>query len=661
MDIMKKNSMVIVVLFLGISLAWIFFIYFDWLTLFDLKIYDTFLARSPPSLQDTNIVVVEYDDKTAENFQGTISREDMALLIHIIEQDNPRIVALDLFSMSDLLGHHDTSMILETVLANFDNLVYGLGMSVPAFHHGRSIDTASEEYRKIERFLLSPENREHNRHSYQAQQIFTPVYKNYEQSVSVGHLVLKNDFDGTCRRVPVPIAVGEGTMLAFGVQAAVSFLGIPQHTIRMEQGRLYGSMPGAAENSICRLDRDSQMMIRYNDRRDRIKEVSIIDVLAEFKNSGTASITPGQFTGKCVFIGNTSSRSARLVSTPLLAHYPALLVHATVANNVLTRRWIIPVRTGVVVIILACIGLPFIVLLALSGQRLREVSVLTLYPLFAGLTIIAAGYHLLAYRDIAIPVYTCTGYLIVLWFICVVHQYYRYKQHYLMNMIYLQEIQERNTANTLSVMAHQIKGLLNRIGANASVVKQVITDTDGNVRQMLGHITDAVNQLGELSSTILDVEKPDKLAWTRYQLKKELESVIGLIMPRNSALTVEFSLPERMEISADRVRFRQVFLNLAKNAFDAMGKEGTLRIEARQENGTVEIRFCDTGPGIGAKEGRKIFEPYFTTKKNSGGTGFGLPIVKQIVEAHGGTISLNTEAGHGAEFVIRIPQRERNE
>ena len=108
-------------------------------------------------------------------------------------------------------------------------------------------------------------------------------------------------------------------------------------------------------------------------------------------------------------------------------------------------------------------------------------------------------------------------------------------------------------------------------------------------------------------------------------------------------------------VTAVNNQIQQVFINLILNSFDAMPKGGHLTITGRPMNGGVEILFQDNGPGVPVDKQKNIFEPFFSTKE--GGTGLGLTVSYNIVTAHGGTLELLTNHGHGACFRTLLANR----
>jgi signal transduction histidine kinase len=113
------------------------------------------------------------------------------------------------------------------------------------------------------------------------------------------------------------------------------------------------------------------------------------------------------------------------------------------------------------------------------------------------------------------------------------------------------------------------------------------------------------------------------------------------------------TVSEEPTFRIDKNKIERVFINLVKNAIDAMPNGGTITLNCKQANGNVDVTFADTGTGIPEEILPKVFSPLITTKAQ--GMGFGLAICKRIVEAHGGTITVETEKGKGTVFKVSLP------
>jgi signal transduction histidine kinase len=98
---------------------------------------------------------------------------------------------------------------------------------------------------------------------------------------------------------------------------------------------------------------------------------------------------------------------------------------------------------------------------------------------------------------------------------------------------------------------------------------------------------------------------------------------------------------------------RQAITNLLRNAFEAIEDGGEIIVRARTKGDLLGLEVIDTGSGIAESNYERMFRPYFTTKQS--GTGMGLPMVRRIVEEHGGQITFESEEGKGTRFLILLP------
>ena len=125
---------------------------------------------------------------------------------------------------------------------------------------------------------------------------------------------------------------------------------------------------------------------------------------------------------------------------------------------------------------------------------------------------------------------------------------------------------------------------------------------------------------------------------------------------RANTIDIQTDLMDSVPIIAgDQAQLQQVILNLISNAIDAIGKDGTVSVKSRADGSKIRVVITDTGPGIPENMQKKIFDPFFTTKSSGKGTGLGLWISYTIIEKLGGSLTLRSQAGKGAEFTITMP------
>jgi C4-dicarboxylate-specific signal transduction histidine kinase len=158
----------------------------------------------------------------------------------------------------------------------------------------------------------------------------------------------------------------------------------------------------------------------------------------------------------------------------------------------------------------------------------------------------------------------------------------------------------------------------------------------------------------------MDFSKPSQPKLALTDINKSLEEAINLssVTLKKKGIQLEKSLGCDMPLClADHHLIEQVILNLVTNAAQAMEhtkQPKIIQIKTHSENNHVVVTVADSGPGVPPDLKDKIFEPFFTTKSDS--SGIGLSISHRIVSDHGGSLDASTSKWGGAEFVLRLPQ-----
>jgi signal transduction histidine kinase len=134
---------------------------------------------------------------------------------------------------------------------------------------------------------------------------------------------------------------------------------------------------------------------------------------------------------------------------------------------------------------------------------------------------------------------------------------------------------------------------------------------------------------------------------------KSLLSASFELVKKPANIQIVDSSEDNPNIKVDAVKMTRVFVNIIRNAFDAMPNGGTLTTSSKTAGNNLELHFIDTGQGMSQETLSKLWIPLFTTKAK--GMGFGLSICKRIVEAHGGKISAQSAVGKGTTIAITIP------
>lgn len=229
-------------------------------------------------------------------------------------------------------------------------------------------------------------------------------------------------------------------------------------------------------------------------------------------------------------------------------------------------------------------------------------------------------------------------------------------------------------------LAHEIRNPLGAIKGAAQLLTPASTapaeSVPAEAREFLGIIVEEANRLNRVVSQFLDYARPYRGEPQPLDVNEVVRKTAQLVTPPplpSSPDGGEVAPPPPVEVHlqladelprarADAEQLRQVFLNLAINAVQAMPSGGKLTISTalrkpgRRSMPMLEVRFRDTGVGIPAQELKNLFIPFYTTKDK--GTGLGLPISQRIIENHGGTIEVRSRVGVGSTFTVVLPVYE---
>jgi two-component system, NtrC family, sensor histidine kinase HydH len=233
-----------------------------------------------------------------------------------------------------------------------------------------------------------------------------------------------------------------------------------------------------------------------------------------------------------------------------------------------------------------------------------------------------------------------------------------------------QQMKEKDRLAALGEMsaglAHEIRNPLAAIKAAAQYLDPRKLPAED--REFLEILIEEVNRLNGVVTQFLDYSRPLKPSLAPTSVNEVIERTFKLLeaqLPNGVRVALELAdwVPR---VLADAEQLKQVFLNLALNAFQAMPAGGELTVSTRvardelafwregsRRADVVEVRFRDSGPGIPEDARESIFVPFYTTKEK--GTGLGLAICQRLVKAHQGSIVVRSAPGAGAEFLVSLP------
>ena len=204
-----------------------------------------------------------------------------------------------------------------------------------------------------------------------------------------------------------------------------------------------------------------------------------------------------------------------------------------------------------------------------------------------------------------------------------------------------------------AMVGHDLRNPLTGITAAAYYLKTKWGSRfNPKANEMLKLIERDVEYSNKIIEDLLEYSREIRLDLIESTPRSITEDALGLVKtPRNVTILNLTAVTPRMTVDVEKVK--RAFLNIIKNAFDAMPQGGKLTITSGEANGNVKVEFADTGTGMSKSTMEKLWSGPFTTKAK--GIGLGLPISKRIIEAHGGSISVESETGRGTSLTVTLP------
>jgi signal transduction histidine kinase len=204
-----------------------------------------------------------------------------------------------------------------------------------------------------------------------------------------------------------------------------------------------------------------------------------------------------------------------------------------------------------------------------------------------------------------------------------------------------------------AMVGHDLRNPLTGIaGATYYLKMKLDSKGDKKKKEMLELIEKDIEYSNKIINDLLEYSREIRLELTRTTPRSAVKEVLSMARVPDEVRVLDLTRSSP-GISVDKEKIKRVFLNIIKNAIDAMPEGGTFTIRSRKSRDKVAFAFSDTGIGMSKSMLEKIFTPLFTTKAR--GMGFGLPICRRIVEAHGGKISVETAVAKGTTFTVILP------
>lgn len=238
--------------------------------------------------------------------------------------------------------------------------------------------------------------------------------------------------------------------------------------------------------------------------------------------------------------------------------------------------------------------------------------------------------------------------------------------HDVTELVHLEEVRKDFVAN----VSHELRTPITSIkGFTETLLEGAMEDPQAS-KQFLEIIQKESNRLQLLVDDLLELSRIERngfdLQFRYVPIQALIEDACHIVSAKQKAKNIDIVIEgnDKMTVEGDRDRLLQVFVNLLSNAIVYSARDKTVCVTYAMEGDEVVISVQDEGIGISQKEQSRLFERFYRVDKarsrNSGGTGLGLAIVKHLVEAHNGSVTVESKVDEGSTFIVRLPIRQEN-
>lgn len=481
-------------------------------------------------------------------------------------------------------------------------------------------------------------------------------------SYKVGFINKIRDWDSCIRRCMLFHLSKEGKLDEYALELAIASeaKGISENDILFKKSILK-EISGYEElyrSNFYRLpiQQDGSIYINYQIRPEHLKTISLTDfIMGKAKDI--------HLKDKIVIVADITETASSMFSTPL-GIMPGIYIFANELIMFLSDKYIKSqnISFKMLLAFILMVGIGFFTLKHNIGKSFSVLLAVSICIFISGFFLLKKGI-LLDYFSLIFP---AIGTLIIIGFfrflVLLEENIAELKEVNIKLRDAQQELIKKEQLSTIGRISakilHEIKGPLANIKTAFDIIKSALKEEQGTKRivQLAG---DEISRMIDLSQQLRETYTPHSEDLKIMNINSILQDAIDISQKRfmDKGVSVKVNLDNGLPgIKVSPVKIKQVFINIINNAFEAVAHGGRLEIRSLKEsNNTVSIRFNNNGPEIKKEDLPKIFDAFFTTKKDAQGSGLGLFICREIIKAHNGDITVKSDKEEGTTLTILLP------